>query len=168
MAKWFLSLFFLFLFCSTQDLQSQLIYPTPYVNNCYNGCSTQQYYEPGRWAWVPRYAPCWWDCFYFAPKCYYQRLDVERQNQTTITEFLGISEGKKLNGVMYGIETGYICKSPCGLWGQFDFSFTQGQLKGHFTEGLWAHYADIEAYFGFNRGVQFHHGSLCRRRLLLA
>lgn len=129
-------------------LQAQLVYPPPYCNNCCNGCSTAYYYEPGRWAWVPRYAPAWFDCYYFAPKCYYQRVDVNR-SMITIPEFLGIREGKKLNGVLCGVKTGYICKSPCGLWGQFDLSYAQGRLKGHRSEGFFAHNTDIECYMGF-------------------
>lgn len=142
--------FSLLLILTSLSLEAQLVYPGPYVNNCANGCSTMHWYEPGRWAWVPRYAPAWWDCFYFAPKCYYQRLDVNRKHDMTIAGFLGIREGKRLNGVMYGIETGYVCRCPNTIWTQFDFSFAQGQLKGHYTKGKWAHYADLGGYVGFD------------------
>lgn len=148
-SSFFIALFLLTCFPS-EGLRAQLIYPTPYNVNC-NGCYIANCYrsEPGRWAWQPRYAPRWYDHFYLEPKCYYQRLDVSKRRHT-IADVLGIREGKKLNAVLYGFETGYIYIDTCGLWSQVNFTFTQGKLTGHKTKGRFVHNMEIEGTVGYN------------------
>jgi hypothetical protein len=145
------------MFFFSSSLYSQLVYPVPsyptipvYPNNCNSGCSNGYYYEPGEWAWMPRYPPCWYDCYYFAPKCYYQRVDIDN-SRLSIPDAVGIHEGKKLNGVIYGLDFGYIWKGPYSIWAQVNFSYTEGRLKGrHRVKGFFAHYADVEGYLGYN------------------
>ncbi len=104
--------------------------------------------EGGCWTWTPYCIPDWCDVAYFAPKVCYETLRV-KQNMPTIADFLGIEQGKKLNGTLWGLDGGYIYKHPCGLYGQIEGTYMQGKLHGSHTEGLFVYDFDVEGTVGY-------------------
>lgn len=91
--------------------------------------------------------PCPWESvFYFAPKAYHEELKLHGPDDLEID---GVNFGKNVDGVLFGFDTGCGCKADCGLWGQFELSYSGGKLQNSGVADRYVYDFDIEAMMGF-------------------
>lgn len=92
--------------------------------------------------------PCpWISVFYFAPKAYHEKLEFHGNGNLPAIE--GVNFTKDVDGVLFGFDTGCGVKANCGLWGQFELSYSGGKLQNSGIPDRYVYDFDVEATFGF-------------------